>query len=276
MAAAAVNFIDLRKVKHASFERWNCDSDEDRALASEEWQPPKSFGVLFFAVGSEVEREVRHSISCLHEAFGELDVTVVHGDIDCDFLQIGGTHDQNLCWMELMKLKLLAARLFPYDLTLLLDTDVMANPQHNSSSPVRALLDRFRSGRTDVIATNGPVNPVDEDVQLPMGHINGGMIGYRKSRTVDRFFACTATYMDAQRPTFTNEQVAYNRLLAGVPGMPMRSLQLLVLRDAWQCRFSKIPLYDCIFIHRHVNLTNVQGCPFSFKNKPMRRPPSIH
>mmetsp|Transcript_3416 Transcript_3416/g.8774 ORF Transcript_3416/g.8774 Transcript_3416/m.8774 type:complete len:342 (-) Transcript_3416:79-1104(-) len=271
---------------------WQCTKEEDdellalRAIHPHPW--PETSGFLQFALGDSILSEAGLSGQCLIEAFGEevprTLVTPTWDDLGCTNPEQHGGPDGQACWARLMKMKAEAARRFPYDINLMIDTDVFANSGHPKRLLVlNSLRSQFYSSDADIMGVNEPIslaNRADQAESMPFNWINGGFVAYRRSANVDRFFTCASRYID-ENPG-KNEQDAYNMLLSGWTDMPMRSVKLSVLSNSWSCRGLHIeprptitdpmpysqddPEVECLFVHSkdysHEYL-NQETCPLS-------------
>ena len=100
-------------------------------------------------------------------------------DVTCRFRQ-QGTPEEEDCWAALMAAKVRAARSSPYDITLLLDTDVFGNPAH----PLRlgladALKQRMVQGGIDLFGAEELSYAAyrgDFTQRMNFGMVNGGYI----------------------------------------------------------------------------------------------------
>ena len=228
---------------------------------------------MHFTHGAEASRQLHLSLMCLKRAFGGplttgLNFRAVssdkhHAPLNCHPMQnpdyrkdAKAAHEMRRCWAELMRRKLEAARLSPFDITLLLDTDVFANPFARPANAPRGttlehLRARFRSHDVDILfgkeanwyftadphaPERGGLPSVDLADMTP--GVNGGVIIYRRSERTDRFFGCVGQLMERtqreqpMRP-FLDEQGAYNTLLHS---HHMRSIQAQLLPRQWNCR----------------------------------------
>ena len=248
-------------------QEWTCSEEEDQWLSGEPQPPVESVGFVYFVKGEKYEKELDAGVKCLKKKYGD-DVNVTaflahEKDLPCGRAKQHGDIGEELCWEDLMQLKLRSARYFPYDVNILVDVDVIANVNHQENNDIFSeLRDRFNSGRIDAFFMHGPVNKFDEaDVTLPFGHVNGGFLVFRRSKNIDRFFACTKKIMDDTRPKYLTEQQAYNALLDGSEKYPMRSVASAILPESWACRMYYAP--KCIFVHSHA-ATN-EACSMASK-----------
>ena len=234
---------------------WRCDAAEDTALFSAR-QPHKiqSMGFLMFAVGEKALRESEFSVSCLRTTFGpEVNVTVVaNTNLTCEWHQ-RGDDGARACWALLMREKLAAARSTPYDLTVMIDTDVFANP----GLPARASVLSHLKGLFRRYDIGGTYGPLPDPPGVRDGYLNGGWIAYYKSDITDRFFACADRMM--QTSPGLHEQGAYENLLKYSDYMS--SVTAKVLPGEWQCRGTLgAPVWienekrlPCVFVHWHLD-----------------------
>ena len=140
------------------------------------------------------------SRACLEETFeASLPLTIATAeDITCRYKQ-HGTQKEEECFSALMAAKVRAARSSPYDITIMINTDVYGNPSH----PMRlgmaeALKKRMVEGGIDLFMANEPSYSVYRGnfaERMNFGLINSGLLIFRKSPITDRFFACTDNFM---------------------------------------------------------------------------------
>ena len=234
---------------------WTCSAREDASVLKSKAQTNTNYpnihsiGFLIFAVGNEAHLEARKNILCLQTAFGHDANITLHRDshLSCTWDQ-HGTPQQKLCWAKLMREKVLVAIRSPYDLTIMIDTDVYPNIQHKRLNEILPLLKSiFSTGITgegqgyDI----GGVYDTYWWTRPRLGHINGGWLIYRKNEAVDRFFTCVVRYMDANPGA--QEQSAYTHVL---DNRAMRSIHFRVFPPEWSCRGSQGGLSkECVFIH---------------------------
>jgi hypothetical protein len=231
-------------------------------------------GFLFVIYGAEYKDQCNLAVNCLRATFGgHVGVTVVKvvpEDLACkvDRADMFGS-----CWGKLMLIKVLSAMLAPeYDIVVLADSDVYANPTY----PLREyVLDRLRSifeQRTVDIATTddllyhqrvrarnngnqgGLVNMTRAEF---LGYANAGFLVFRRSAAMTRFFACASELVPLVK---ISEQDAYNRLFESPT---MRSVVRKTLPPVWSCRsrvsvnsgwkqsFTRTDVaeYPCLFVH---------------------------
>ena len=98
-----------------------------------------------------------------------------------------------------MSAKVRAARSSPYDITIMINTDVYGNPSHPMRLGVaEALKKRMVEGGIDLFVANEPSFSVyrgDFTQRMNFGLVNSGMLIFRKSPITDRFFACAEQFM---------------------------------------------------------------------------------
>ena len=262
---------------HEESDSWTCSSDEDVAMTKHwykdgenSWED-QSIGVLqlVHGDGDEFRAEAAASKDCISRAFGE---SISHAaslaeEVTCTPKQ-HGSEEERECWNALMRAKFRAVRESPFDITILLDTDVFANPSHGARMTVGETLKRhMASGGIDLLAAHEAsqiVAQADRAVKLSqdfasnqtslqelgdqsnvgdtlnLGTLNGGVLVVRKSPITDRFFACAERFMAAN--TANHDQRALNTLL-GEPGKretSMRSVTQRTLPPEWMCRSHKL------------------------------------
>ena len=187
---------------------WKCTAEEDAGM-SKHWQDLStvaladvSIGVLQLSHGLEKSfvEVANSSRACLEEAFeASLPLTVARAeDITCSYKQ-QGTKEEEECFSALMTAKVRAARSSPYDITIMINTDVYGNPSHPMRLGVaEALKKRMVEGGIDLFIANEPSFSVyrgDFTQRMNFGLVNSGMLIFRKSPITDRFFACADTFM---------------------------------------------------------------------------------
>ena len=255
---------------------WDCSVEEDRELIAEapNLPEPKTIGLLYLAIGNESLTEFSAGLSCLRQFFNgstpertQVHVTLVHGtpnDVKegcTKFHFFGGAADE--CWNTLMQTKLAIARMAPYDVTVLMDADVFANPLYNK-------LDEhpFHDSLLTLFKHNFNIHLVGRSVREGpiVGSINGGFVAYRRSNASDRFFSCVAQLMASRKNL--NEQTAYDIVLKHSDVHPMASVGTWLLPPEWNCRGlrkrggSILDLTDeCMFIHTHIHPYTRNVCP---------------
>jgi len=187
---------------------WKCSAEEDAGM-SKHWQglstvalADVSIGVLQLSHGLEKSfvEVANSSRACLEETFGaSLPLTVARAeDITCRYKQ-QGTKEEEECFSALMSAKVRAARSSPYDITIMINTDVYGNPSHPMRLGVaEALKKRMVEGGIDLFVANEPSFSVyrgDFTQRMNFGLVNSGMLIFRKSPITDRFFACAEQFM---------------------------------------------------------------------------------
>ena len=187
---------------------WKCTAEEDAGM-SKHWQDLStvaladvSIGVLQLSHGLEKSfvEVANSSRACLEETFGaSLPLTVARAeDITCSYKQ-QGTKEEEDCFSALMAAKVRAARSSPYDITIMINTDVYGNPSHPMRLGVaEALKKRMVEGGIDLFVANEPSFSVyrgDFTQRMNFGLVNSGMLIFRKSPITDRFFACADHFM---------------------------------------------------------------------------------
>ena len=244
-----------------------------RALDMTRQAPPLSVGFLFVIYGANYTDQCNLAVQCLRAAFGgSVGVTVVQvakDDLACKVI-----YNQGSCWGKLMQIKVEAAMLAPvgYDVIVLADSDVYANPTY----PLRGhVLDQLRSifqQRTVTIATTedllyhqrstgragGNTGGLENMSHAEfLGYANAGFVVYRRSEAMARFFACASELVPQAKIT---EQAAYNKLFES---STMRSVVRKTLPPVWSCRsrasvrsgwkesFTRtdVAQYPCLFVH---------------------------
>ena len=241
----------------AALRSWNCSLEEDDDLIRASTHTPRlqTVGFLIFAVGAAARAEAELAHGCLRAAFGATtNVTIVsQSRLGCKWNQ-HGTAEQKECWSRLMSEKVSAARRSPYDLTLLIDTDVYPNVKHERLSRILRTLKRLFSRGMTEHGRGYDIGAVHDSYWLTRpreGQINGGWLVYRNSEATDRFFACAQRYMLRAQ---VHEQDAYNELLNR---REMRSLSLKVFPSEWACRKTGPRAgvapgdAECVFVHKH-------------------------
>ena len=187
---------------------WNCTADEDADM-SKHWRDLSrvelkdvSIGVLQLAHGLDPSflQAANSSRACLEETFeASLPLTIATAeDITCRYKQ-QGTREEEECFSAFMAGKVRAARSSPYDITIMINTEVFGNPSH----PMRlgmaeALKKRMVEGGIDLFVANEPSFSVyrgDFTQRMNFGLLNSGLLIFRKSPITDRFFACTENFM---------------------------------------------------------------------------------
>lgn len=166
-----------------------------------------------------------------------------------------------------MAAKMQAARESPYDVTVLLDSDVFANSDFLHRSSVLARLRKQLSNGSPLLLTSLE-HPGFSLGSGNLGYVNGGFLVFAKSPRTDRFFGCVQKVMAdrvAAGQRFITEQDAQNMLLAGGT---MRSMPYRLLPPEWTCRLADLkphpawpapnisrnigeamPPIPCVFVH---------------------------
>jgi len=229
--------------------RYNCrDPEESRNLFAQlhrhrnHTKVTPTIGFLYIVYGAKAEQEARTSQMCLRKAFGEgfgiKTFTIEPSMLNCSPKQHGGNTQDRVCWEKLMGLKVQAAQSAPFDITVLVDTDVFANPNFPGRGSVLGNLSRWLTRNADIAFAR---------VQ---DHFNGGFVAFYKGAATERFFACV---LDGMHRNPSDEQHYYN-VLSG--SKTMDGLQVHALPrspDNWMCRFDPTPMSHCVFIHQHGN-----------------------
>jgi len=249
---------------------WTCSPEEDVEMAAHWYKTGQadwrelSVGILQLVHGDDEEfrAEADASQDCIRQTFDEsIPRTAAQAEeITCTPKQHGTTEEME-CWNALMRAKFSAVRESPYDITILLDTDVFANPSHNARATLGETLKSYMAhGGIDILAAHEASQivmeatvseaaaragrqtaPSDLGDYINLGTLNGGILVVRKSPITDRFFACADRYMAAD--TANHDQRALNTLL-GAPGQrantSMRSVTQRTLPPEWMCRLHKL------------------------------------
>ena len=275
---------------------WSCSLREDLELAGTlDVRPVRSIGFLQMVAprpsksgrkrpippGGMTEAGMSHA--CLRATFGpEVNLTIAGSDLTPASLGCNatgwvqhGTKEERACFAALGAAKFEAARASPYDLTILLDTDVFANPSHWAR---RRLLDdvrrRFESGSVDIMGAQ-------ELARLNWGlddMMNVGFVIYRKSHATDRVFACAARFIRTAIAAGGDliDQDAFYLLMHS---RMMRSVAFRYVLPNWHCRGTPpdrdprlaevahdVVTIPCLFVHTHASSgAGVSGCPLSNK-----------
>lgn len=277
-ANESVSLVSAMPTTTEMNESWTCSPEEDVEMAAHWYKAGQadwrelSVGILQLVHGDDEEfrAEADASQDCIRQAFDESipRTTAQAEEITCTPKQHGTTEEKE-CWNALMRAKFSAVRESPYDITILLDTDVFANPSHNARAILGDTLKSYMArGGIDILAAHeasqivmeatvcaaaardGGCLRTDADGRqtalsdlgdfISLGTLNGGILVVRKSPITDRFFACADRYMAAD--TANHDQRALNTLL-GAPGQranSMRSVTQRTLPPEWMCRSHKL------------------------------------
>ena len=272
---------------------WTCSIEEERELANARGAegrpqpsslPRLSFGVVQIVAGATSTRESQVSQQCLRAAFGdEINVTVVAAK---RHMERGRCSQASACYAGIGKLKLESARDSPYDITLLMDTDVFAQP--NLVVPPRLLLLKvqrlFASGVDIALSPAGDFattllnHPYDGAISTLGG--NGGFVLVRKNPRTDRFLSCTVGLMETLLSSpgrgtksvwFTNythgQQSALTATLFDASPTDtdelrqrpaFASLHVAWLHPLWTCRHRSMEDKLCLFVHARAALPEAE------------------
>jgi len=282
-----------------SLREWKCDSSEDLALLKHRRRLARdaTIGALYFTHGLHDKVTLRKSSLCLNAVFGNrFRISYVQSDelwtsaLTCDPVQSSRNTTQRRCWVELMMRKLEAARLAPFDITIMIDSDMFANPlaRHptDRGSTLSALRSRFANSDVDILfgmessfffSAENTLGPRVDLAELEPS-INGGLVIYRRSAATDRFFACTQQLMRQHIGGLVDDQWAYQRI---VNTHGMNSIQAQLLPRQWSCKlgvhhtwasddsrgvdrtYTEVGIdarpVKCIFVHSHaLNMETVE------------------
>ena len=313
--------------------KWLCTADEDRALTAA--HKPRSgvetLGFMQFYADQWATDEAEISQSCFRATFGELgnltaitmplhhrvhrsaamiNTTSKFQAMNCRYAQHGSLAQQR-CWTKLMLHKVVAARSSPYDITVLTDGDVFANPRLDLSpdlqrmwasntlqSLVKALGDSDLAFPPLLVDIHGNLlsdarvweSLADSHAMLPRdaANIPGGFVVFRKGAATDRFFACSEQLMRAANSATAanntlNEQEAYRKFASSglTRNMAVRILSPSfwcggdqgrdVLNTSWPKQDALTP--PCPFVHtRNVVPEAKRVCARWFRHFPSRSP----
>ena len=258
----------------AEKKRWRCTADEDRGVLAARTMPsaPESVGWYMFYADQFATEEAEVSQSCFRATFGDLvNLTAVtmplyhrvhhrvhtvrslenrskFQSMNCQYAQ-HGPPAQRHCWARLMLHKLDAARSSPYDITVLMDGDVFANPRLDlprdsqrawATNTLQSLVHALGSHDLAFPAKSSARNDSRSWATLAAAHsmlpkdaadFPGGFVVFRKNNATDRFFSCADRAIRAANHTI-NEQDAYRKITAG--GL-MRSATVRVLSPSLWC-----------------------------------------
>ena len=114
-------------------------------------------------------------------------------DLGCLPVQTAPAGEDRRCWGELMRRRLQVARRSPFALTLMIDTDVFANPfAHTDRPPLESLLRLFQQTAIDVAFGSESNWFLTHDAD-PRSALNAGFVAWRASARTDRLFSCAQT-----------------------------------------------------------------------------------
>ena len=178
--SATATIIRDEYVIPARLPLWACDEPEDirvgLAQRREPVPPNATIGFLTFYNDGVAREEAAIAHACFERAFGStIPMTIVDSaplrfneKQACKYAQ-HGTKLMQYCWNKLMEIKLATARSSPYDITVMVDADLYANPRLDlteldanrtgartlrekwAEEVARTLLDLFRNQAVEVI-----------------------------------------------------------------------------------------------------------------------------
>jgi len=229
---------------------WNCSLDEDIALGKKSNAAHAnvngSLGFVLLVLGPKAEWSFHIFIMCIRASFGDkLGIFAHRPTLSCsNFKQGIKIKEQWECWGWLMAEKFTAARLSPFDISVLIDTDVFANPTTMNTDFLPQV--RHALAAKDILFTFPAMK----------SHLNGGFVIFRKSPQVDRYFRCGQMMIERSNWGIQDQDV-FNKLFWAKDRPASISLSSLkqgtLPENKWQCRTWPYPINfdnsDCVFVH---------------------------
>ena len=144
-----------------------------------------------------------------------------------------------------MREKVVALMNSPYDVTMMIDTDVWPYTRRSVVDAVASMTSHHH-----FLATVDTWAPSDEVPNI--GQVNGGFLISKRSNETHKFLTDVVDMLD-NHPVL-HEQAAYNLLIRHHPDLNFR-----FLHHTWSCRNEHVWNAHCLFLHSHA----VHSCPLS-------------
>mmetsp|Transcript_13195 Transcript_13195/g.39895 ORF Transcript_13195/g.39895 Transcript_13195/m.39895 type:complete len:322 (+) Transcript_13195:104-1069(+) len=275
---------------------WTCDAQEDADLVlrhNSTVRESRTLGFVMLAIGEKSLNESYHTVQCLHEAFDEagqnVGVQVFEGslaDVGCtvDTPAMYGTLEAQRCFIQIQRVKFLLDRSAPFDIVMVIDTDMWAYPSPHSKDLIPKIFSKFSVWTSvDLMLTIVPQFMTTREIGTlhdSFRWLNSGMLLFRKSDATDRFFACAMQKMNqaeddnaaavraGTRNHLPHDQDIINNM---IDSGPFLSVGLKTLGEDWQCRGIGNPAditenNFCVFVHRHLTAgkSDHATCPFPY------------
>ena len=194
VTSAQLSIVPAVPADDSPLASWDCSLGEDAALVKKQESNAAhanvngslGFVLLHVVLEKKAERMFKIFFLCIRASFGDkLGIYAHRPTLNCSkFKQNSKLKEERECWGWLMAEKFTAARLSPFDISVLIDTDVFANPATINTDFLPQV--RHALAAKDILFT------------LPdmASHLNGGFVIFRKSPQVDRYFRCGQMMID--------------------------------------------------------------------------------